>query len=330
VTARTRCALALLVATQSACIAHTIAGIDKDAQGADTFEVAPQPADAQLSCDGAPCAAVPVVRPYRAGRSNAVFWSLTVAELGLGFGAFAIGVTQGQVAGQPPCANATPCLLALLAYIPFFCDIGTWFGATDYGRTYEPARLGKLVTVSWSGRSAPVRLADVVPPGAKEPGPTFSVTAVLQRPQEGAQIVAPKDAKLKHGRVAVLELKSDGEVKPDQLRYFGDAVRAATLKSAPWLEVMTRENILVLLQASGKDLANCEGECEVDTGRRIGADAVVTGELIKLGSRYKLSLRLFDTHSGKQLSESKGAGASIEELDGVSASATAALFGVKP
>src|SRR5690349_8177744 len=78
-------------------------------------------------------------------------------------------------------------------------------------------------------------------------------------------------------------------------RYFADVVRAAAVRADPSLQVITRENLLVLLQSTGKDLADCEGECEVETGRRIGADLVISGDLLKVGTQYKLNLRLHET-----------------------------------
>ena len=45
--------------------------------------------------------------------------------------------------------------------------------------------------------------------------------------------------------------------------YFSDVVRAQALDELPDAQLMTRENMLVLLAASGKDLAACEGECVV-------------------------------------------------------------------
>src|SRR5438874_9748793 len=65
--------------------------------------------------------------------------------------------------------------------------------------------------------------------------------------------------------------------------YFANQVRAAVKKTAPQARVMTRENVIVLLQSQGKSLSDCEGECEVDTGRNLGADMVVSGDLIKIG-----------------------------------------------
>src|SRR5438876_12386189 len=116
--------------------------------------------------------------------------------------------------------------------------------------------------------------------------------------------------------VAVLEFRD--KVPPEQridAAYLSDQVRSAVKRSLPDARVITRENMLVLLQASGKDLANCEGECEVDTGRRIGADLVVSGELLRFGTQYKLNMKLHDTRSGELLSGTVAAGATADELD---------------
>ena len=116
--------------------------------------------------------------------------------------------------------------------------------------------------------------------------------------------------------VAVLEFRD--KVPPEQridAGYLSDQVRAAVKELLPQAKVITRENMLVLLQASGKDLANCEGECEVDTGRRIGADLVVSGELLRFGTQYKLNMKLHDTRSGELISGAVAAGATADDLD---------------
>ncbi len=134
--------------------------------------------------------------------------------------------------------------------------------------------------------------------------------AMARRPAPGA---APEKIS---GKLAVLELRNfTKDLTRENAQYFTDVVRSAALKAQPQLEVMTRENLLVLLQASGKDLANCEGECEVDTGRRIGADQIVSGEIQKLGTLYKLSLRLHDTREGRLLASTQASGKTVEELD---------------
>src|SRR5438477_505541 len=97
--------------------------------------------------------------------------------------------------------------------------------------------------------------------------------------------------------------------------YLSDQVRTAVKETLPQTKVITRENMLVLLQSSGKKLEECEGECEVDTGRRIGADLVVSGELLRFGSQYKLNMKLHDTRSGELLSGAVASGATADQLD---------------
>src|SRR5438270_463147 len=128
------------------------------------------------------------------------------------------------------------------------------------------------------------------------------------------------------GGCATVLRSSARELGADNVRYFADVVRGATLKVSPGLDVMTRENLLVLLQANGKDVASCEGECEVDTGRRIGADAVISGEVLKVGTRYKISLKLHDTHDGRLLSTGVASGKTVDELDEALQTAATALL----
>lgn len=123
--------------------------------------------------------------------------------------------------------------------------------------------------------------------------------------------------------VAVLELRNSTDLNAP---YLADQVRAAVKAELPAAKVITRENMLVLLQASGKDLANCEGECEVDTARRIGADLVVSGELLKFGTQYKLNLKLHDVRSGELLAGAVAAGTTADDLDKAVAPAVGKLL----
>ncbi len=97
--------------------------------------------------------------------------------------------------------------------------------------------------------------------------------------------------------------------------YFSDVVRGQALDELPRARLMTRENMLVLLAAQGKELADCEGECEVDTGRKLGADFVVSGDLLKVGTSFKLDLKLHATSSGELLAGAQASGKSVDELD---------------
>ncbi len=97
--------------------------------------------------------------------------------------------------------------------------------------------------------------------------------------------------------------------------YFTNAVRAAVARRSPQLGVMTRENVIVMLEAQGKKLEDCEGECEVDTGRRLGADFVVSGDLLRVGTKFKLDLRLHATRDGRLLGGAAASGRTADELD---------------
>ena len=79
-------------------------------------------------------------------------------------------------------------------------------------------------------------------------------------------------------------------------------------------EVMTRENILVMLPPGRKDLAECEGRCEVETARNIGARWHVVGDVKKVGRKLVLSIRLYDVRGGAELDGVRVEGADVDAL----------------
>ena len=122
-------------------------------------------------------------------------------------------------------------------------------------------------------------------------------------------------------RVAVLEFET-AVPSLDRIS-FSDQVRAAGT-SLRGVSLITRENMVQLL--GGKPLSECEGECEVETGRRMGADYVVTGRLTKVGARFKLSLRLHRTADGAEVSTGNVSGRTPEALDDSLNAAVGKLF----
>jgi len=168
------------------------------------------------------------------------------------------------------------------------------------------------------------------------PRPVAPPPAIAQQsaPAPRSELVASQTAPARtlplRGKLAVLDLKNfTKDLTRQNAQYFTDVIRQASLKMEPGIDIMTRENLMVLLQSTGKKLEECEGECEVDTGRRIGADTIVSGDIQKVGTRYKLTLRLHDTHEGRLLSSSIGSGKSIDELDESAQKAAEDLFTVR-
>src|SRR4051812_42624747 len=62
------------------------------------------------------------------------------------------------------------------------------------------------------------------------------------------------------------------------------------------------------------------------TGRRVGADYVATGDLLRFGSTFKLDLRLYETAQGRLLGGAQASGRSADELDERTPAAVAALL----
>jgi hypothetical protein len=82
---------------------------------------------------------------------------------------------------------------------------------------------------------------------------------------------------------------------------FSSRLQNAAKKAAPSLFVMTQANIVAMVEAQGKTLEACEGECAVQTGRLIGADFIVTGRITKPGKELSLSIQLYDSQKGDLL-----------------------------
>lgn len=116
-------------------------------------------------------------------------------------------------------------------------------------------------------------------------------------------------------RFAVLEIVSP-DVSREQAAFITDVIRRKALRAlGKEYEIITRENLLVLLQASGKKLEECEGACEVDTGRLIGADLVVGGKMVRFGKTLNLILSLHSTHDGHLLSSAQASASG--DLEGI-------------
>ena len=304
---------------QAGCVGYGLAGLHRDEGGAEIVQVPPLESGVQLSCAGAPCSAVPLQKPWKNGRSRGVFWTVFAGELALGVTGYAFFFKSVNTTDPNLGAALGSGMLGAASFGLASVDILAYLLANDFGRQEEPLRLAKPVMASWNGRAVPIRISDLVGYGETTPGESFSVAAAATRAP------APAPAPARSGKIAVLEVKSGTrELSAQDARYFTDVIRGAVLKAAPQLEVITRENLLVLLKSA--DLASCEGECEVETGRRIGADQIVSGELAKIGTRFKLSLRLHETHDGRLLGATVASGSTVDELDQAASQAVTSLF----
>lgn len=126
------------------------------------------------------------------------------------------------------------------------------------------------------------------------------------------------------GRLAVLDLRS--YVNGADVVYLSDEVRSIAFRSLPKTQVITRENILVLLAAAGKKIEDCDAECEVETGRQLGADTIISGDLHRIGHTWHLSLRMHATKSASLIGVAAAKATDLEQLDAALPSAMAELL----
>lgn len=122
-------------------------------------------------------------------------------------------------------------------------------------------------------------------------------------------------AHARQARVAVLELTMGKGTPTEAGGYLTDLVRTSALAlPAKRYFILTRENLLEMLPP-GQDLAACEGACEVETGRNIGADYVISGEIVTLGGALKVALKLFRSRDGRLLGARNASAPGAAELD---------------
>ena len=135
-------------------------------------------------------------------------------------------------------------------------------------------------------------------------------------------------------RLAVLELVNGAALSQFEVEALTDDVRGACM-GLPDTVVITRENILAMLPP-GTDLAKCsEASCEVEAGRMLGADLVISGGVGRFAGKLQARLKLFETEQGGLLGQETATGASLEALAGELISRASALTaplrgGVRP
>lgn len=149
-----------------------------------------------------------------------------------------------------------------------------------------------------------------------------------ERSRERSRLALAPDSSAASGpslRLAVLEFK--GPFETQVLTTLADAARAGALGSlSSQIAIMTRESMEAVLKDMGRSDRCVEGSCEVETARNIGADLVVTGEIIRFDGTYLATLKLHETTKGSLLGTERVAGrAPLELLDGVQAAATKLL-----
>lgn len=101
----------------------------------------------------------------------------------------------------------------------------------------------------------------------------------------------------RQGMVAVLDFQAD---EPSQFslsdrRFLSERAREVVFNSGRY-DVVTEENVEILLQSHGTSLEECaEASCELEFGVMVGADYVLTGRLNNIGDYIFVTMRVHNT-----------------------------------
>ena len=132
-------------------------------------------------------------------------------------------------------------------------------------------------------------------PEAREKAAPPVVEVVKPPPEEPA---AAPEAKRRKVAVAVMLLANKAKMTAGELEYLTGVVRqAAAMLPKEGFLVMTRENITTMLPPDTRP-EDCVGNCEVETGRKLGAEWLLTGEVLRFGSELRAIMNLHHVPSG--------------------------------
>jgi hypothetical protein len=126
--------------------------------------------------------------------------------------------------------------------------------------------------------------------------------------------------------IAVLDLvNKTRKFKVDEIFFLTDLIRkTAVLIEKNDISVITKDNILQLLPPD-KTLEECINECAIKTGQLLGADWIVTGQVIEFGTSYRVSISLY-TKAGILEDQQAISGSKIEDLEIALKEASIKLF----
>lgn len=129
-------------------------------------------------------------------------------------------------------------------------------------------------------------------------------------------------------KVAVLELRNEASISDSSAAYLTDLVRGQASRSLPSsrFTIMTKENITEMLPP-GTDLRKCTtAQCEVEIARTIGADYIVTGDILSFAGELRLVLKAHESKKGGFLGEQTVKGKELLSLEDAIRDAAASVF----
>lgn len=127
-------------------------------------------------------------------------------------------------------------------------------------------------------------------------------------------------------RIAVLNLLNQAQLKPQEIEYLTNLIRQSFAEKADQkFLLITQENITLLLPPD-KKMEDCLQECEVETGRVLGAKYIITGAILIFSETYRLNIKVHNTENGALVTSKVLKGKNLEELESSIQQASFDLF----
>ena len=116
-------------------------------------------------------------------------------------------------------------------------------------------------------------------------------------------------------RIAVLKLNNVAQIPEQEANYLTDLIRQlASSELAQRFLIMDKENMMTLLPPD-KTIADCVGQCAVDTGRLLGAAYIITGDIFKVENQLRVSIKLHDTRDSGLIGSEIASGNKVTDME---------------
>lgn len=117
-------------------------------------------------------------------------------------------------------------------------------------------------------------------------------------------------------RLAVFELRDEAALGASDAAYLTDRVRAhARQELPPGMIILTRESLFELIPKNVR-LEDCgDAACDLEAGRKLGVDYIVSGELLRFAGELRLNLKAHAVASGAFLAGETVAGSKPAALE---------------
>lgn len=100
--------------------------------------------------------------------------------------------------------------------------------------------------------------------------------------------------------VAVLEFQSTGDLEKKEVSTLSNRFRGMLVKTKAF-EVLEREKMNEVLKSQDFNMSDAcnTAECAVQVGQLLGVEAMIAGDVGKIGETYTIDLRMIDVQTGK-------------------------------